>query len=76
MFTYSIEPVVDEMLKILAHPNLPHQLVLIPVHARQLADVREYVLQPVGELERVHVVKSVLDVRVHDEFGKSEDLAA
>lgn len=64
------------MLQILAHPDLPHQLVLVAVHAGQLADMREYVLQPVGQLERVHVVEAVLDVRVDDQLREAEDLAA
>ena len=52
-----VEAVVDEVLDVLAHPDLPHQPVLVPVHARELPDVVETVLQAVGELERVDVAK-------------------
>lgn len=63
------------MLEILAHANLPHELVLVPVHARKLSDVSERELKSVGELERVDVAEAVLDVRVDDELGEAEDLA-
>lgn len=76
VFTYSIEPVVDQMLEILAHSDLSHQFVLVAVHASELAHMREYVLQPVRQLERVYVIQAVLDVRVHDQFCEAEDLAA
>ena len=48
--TYCVEPVVDEMFEILTHANLPHQLVLISVHPRQLSNMGKDVLQPVGQL--------------------------
>jgi len=38
------------MLEVLAHANLPHQLVLVAVHSRQLADMCKYVLQPIRQL--------------------------
>ena len=50
-------------------------LVLIPVHTREGADVSEDVLKSVGKLEGVDVSESVLDVRVDDEFGKTKDFA-
>lgn len=53
------------MLEILAHPDLPHQLVLVAVHPGQLSHVSEDVLQSVRQLERVHIVQTVLDVRVY-----------
>lgn len=71
-----VESVVDQVLQVLAHANLPHQLVLVAIHPRQLADVSEDVLQAVGELEGVDVVQAILHVRVDDEFGESQDLAA
>ena len=49
---YGIEAVVDEMLEVLAHTDLSHQLVLGAVHARQLAHVGKDVLQTVGQLQR------------------------
>ncbi len=59
--TYCVESVIDDVLEIFAHSDLPHQLVLVTVHAGQLAHVSEDVLQTVGELERVHVVQAVLE---------------
>lgn len=56
------------MLKILAHPDLSHELVLVAVHAGQLANVSEYVLKTVSQLEGVHVVQTVLYVRIDDQF--------
>lgn len=63
------------MLEVLAHPDLPHELVLVTVHARELTDVGEGELETVGELEGVDVAEAVLDVRVDDELGEAEDLA-
>ena len=69
-----VEAVVDDVLEILAHPDLLHQLVLVPVHAGQLAHVRHGVLQPVRQLEGVHVVESVLHVGVHQQLRQPQDL--
>lgn len=44
------------MLKILAHSNLPHELVLVPVHSSQLTHVTKNVLQTIRQLECVHIV--------------------
>ena len=46
-----------------------------PVHARELADVREGVLQAVRKLEGVDVAEPVLHVRVDDELRQAQDLA-
>ena len=46
------------MLEVFAHADLVHQFVLVSVHAGQLTHVREYVLQAVSQLERVHVTQS------------------
>mmetsp|Transcript_13659 Transcript_13659/g.18096 ORF Transcript_13659/g.18096 Transcript_13659/m.18096 type:complete len:218 (-) Transcript_13659:2714-3367(-) len=70
-----IEAVVDEMLEILAHADLTHEAVLVAVHARQLSDVRERVLEPVRKLEGVHISKAVLNDGVHHELRKAQDLA-
>ena len=59
------------MLQVLAHSHLTHELVLVPVHARERADVGEDVLDGVGELEGVDVAETVLDVRVDDELGEA-----
>ena len=72
--THRVEPVVDDVLEVLAHPDLLHQLVLVPVHAGQLPHVREDVLQAVGQLVRIHVVQPVLHVRVTDQLREAEDL--
>lgn len=63
------------MLQIFAHSDLSHQLVLVTIHSGQLANVGENVLQTVGQLECVHIVQAVLNVRVDDQFGESQDLA-
>ena len=44
----------------LAHTNLPHELVLVPVHASQLADMAEDVLEPVCQLEGIHIAQPEL----------------
>lgn len=49
--THSVEAVIEQMLEVLAHANLPHQLVLVAVHARQLADMCKYVLKSVRQLQ-------------------------
>ena len=44
----SIEAVVDQMLQVLRHSNLTHELVLVSVHSRQSTNVSEDVLEGVG----------------------------
>ena len=44
-------------------------LVLVPIHPSQCADVGEYVLDGVGELEGVDISETVLNVGVNDELG-------
>lgn len=39
------------MLQVFAHPDLSHQLVLVPVHARELTHMSEDVLQSVSQLQ-------------------------
>ena len=63
------------MLQILAHSNLPHQLVLVSVHTGELTDVSESELKTIGELESVDVSESILNVRVDDEFRESKDFS-
>jgi len=74
--SHRVESVVDEMFEILAHPDLPHELVLVSVHAGELAHVGEHVLEAVGELEGVHVVQTVLHVRVDDQLRQTKDFSA
>lgn len=42
------------MFDVLAHPDLPHQLVLVAVHPRQLPHVSKRVLDPVCQLGERH----------------------
>ena len=64
------------MLEILAHSNLTHELVFVSVHPSQLTDVREHVLQSIGELIRVDVTETELHVGIHHELGETQDFAA
>lgn len=73
MCAYGVESVVDDMLEVLAHTNLPHQLVLVAIHPCQLANVSKGVLQAVSQLKCIHVTKAILDVRVNYQFGESKD---
>lgn len=49
--SHRVEAVIDEMLQVLAHANLPHQLVFVPVHARQLPHVSKDILQAICQLQ-------------------------
>ena len=71
-----VEPVVNQVLQILAHADLAHQPVLVSVHAGELPDVRKDVLQAVRELECVHVPEAVLHVAVHHQLREAQNLAA
>ena len=51
LHTYSVEPVVDEVLDVLAHSDLSHELVLVSVHSSQLTNVREDVLKTISKLK-------------------------
>eukprot|EP01137_Pigoraptor_chileana_P034039 Opistho-2@25961 len=72
----SVEAIVNDVLEILAHANLPHELVLVAVHARELAHVTENVLESVRQLEGVDVAQPILHVRVHNELGHPKNLSA
>lgn len=61
------------MLQILAHTNLLHELVFVAVHAGQLSNMGEYVLNTVGKLKCVDISQAVLDMGVNDEFGEAQD---
>mmetsp|Transcript_39887 Transcript_39887/g.113149 ORF Transcript_39887/g.113149 Transcript_39887/m.113149 type:complete len:527 (-) Transcript_39887:833-2413(-) len=71
-----VEAVVDQVLQVLAHANLPHEAVLVAVHAGELAHMAECVLQTVRELEGIHVTQAELDVAVNHQLGQAQDLAA
>ena len=64
------------MLEILAHANLPHELVLVSVHSGELSNVSKHELKSIGELERVDIAEAVLNVRVDDELSEAQDLTA
>lgn len=40
------------MLQILAHPDLPHQFILVAIHASQLTNMGKDILQPICQLQR------------------------
>ncbi|RNA42796.1 hypothetical protein BpHYR1_029175 [Brachionus plicatilis] len=69
-----VKSVVEQVFEVLAHSYLFHQLVLVSVHAGQLAHVGEYVLEAVGQLKRVHIAEPVLDVRVVEIFAVNEQI--
>ena len=70
----SVEAVVDEMLEVLGHAYLPHQLILVPVHTGQGTNMREDVLERIGELEGVDVAQTELHVCVDHELRQTKDL--
>ena len=63
------------MLEILAHSDLPHQFVLVSIHASELPNVSECVLQSVCQLECIHVTKTILHVRVNYQLRQTKDLS-
>lgn len=40
------------MFQILAHPDLPHQFVLVAIHASQLTNMGKDILQSICQLQR------------------------
>jgi len=58
--THSVEAVVEQVFEVFAHADLSHQLVLVAVHARQLADVRKDVLKTVRQLQSLTYVNTPL----------------
>lgn len=50
-------------------------LVLVPVHACQRTDMCENVLQGIGQLERIYITETELDMRIDDEFGQTKNLS-
>jgi hypothetical protein len=59
-----IEPIVDQMLEVLRHAHLPHELILVPVHACKGTNVRKDILQGVGQLEGVDIAETELNVSI------------
>ena len=60
------------MLQIFAHPNLSHQLVLVTVHSGQMTNMRENVMQSISQLEGIHISQSILNMRINNQFNKSQ----
>lgn len=48
------------MLEVFAHADLSHQLVLVAIHARQLANMSKRVLESISQLVCVHIAKAIL----------------
>jgi len=57
------------MLEILRHAHLSHELVLVSIHACQSTNVRENILQGIGQLESVDIAEAELNVSVNNQFG-------
>lgn len=49
--SHRVEAVIDEMLQVLAHADLPHKFVLVTIHASQLPHVGKYILQSICQLQ-------------------------
>ena len=60
----------------LAHPDLPHELVLVSVHASELSHMREGVLQAICKLEGIHIAQPELYIGVHHQLGQPQNLSA
>ena len=71
----SVEPVINQMLEVLRHANLAHKSVFIAIHARELANVRENVVEAVSQLECLDVSQPVLHVRVNDQLGQPQNFS-
>lgn len=71
IFNYRIESIVNQMLQIFAHANLSHQFVFVAIHSSQLTDMSKNILQTVGQLECIHIVQAILNVRIDDQFSQA-----
>lgn len=63
------------MLEILAHSNLPHEAVLVSVHASELPNVIEGVLQAICQLIGINITQPVLNVRIYHKLCQSQYLS-
>jgi hypothetical protein len=68
-----IEAIVDEMLQVVRHSDLPHEFVLVSAHARESANVRKNILKGVRELEGVNIAKTVLDMCINDKRRQAKN---
>ncbi len=72
--THRVKAIVYDMLEVLAESDLPHELVLVAIHASQLAHMSKGVLQAISKLVSIHIAQPVLDMRVHHQLGESQNL--
>jgi hypothetical protein len=70
-----IEAIVDKVLQVFRHPHLPHELVLVTVHARKSANVRKNILKGIRELEGVNIPKPVLDMGIDDKLRQAKNFS-
>jgi len=54
------------MFEILAHSDLSHESVFISVHACELSDVREDILNTISELKSINVSETILHMRIYN----------
>lgn len=57
--TYSVKPVINQVLDVFAHPDLSHELVLVSIHSSQLTNMGEDVLQAISKLKYTHNQKAM-----------------
>lgn len=70
-----IEAIIDEVLQVFRHSDLPHELVLVTVHARKGANVCKYILKGIRELEGVNIAKTVLDMGIDDQLRQTKNFS-
>lgn len=63
------------MLEILTGADLVHKFVFVSIHSGELSDMVKSIKYTVCELEGVDVTETVLDLRVDNEFGETEDFS-
>jgi hypothetical protein len=69
--THGVEAVIDDVFEVLAESDLPHELVLVTIHASELAHVSKCILQTISQLESIHVAQPILHVRVNNKLCKT-----
>lgn len=62
------------MFEIFAESYLPHQLVLVTVHASELPHMSECVLEAICQLERIHIAQPVLHVGINNQLRQAKNL--
>lgn len=71
-----VEPVIDDVLYVLAHSYLSHHSVLVPINSCELTHMGVEILKTVGQLEGVDVSEPKLHIAVDSQFDDSEYLSA